>query len=91
MKAKELPVFMNILSLLNILSGLRLLMILTDNLRTRPGSPHIMAYVSLLVWLRLLAHLPLGSHKQAYGYENEYIAGAIAAAGGPPLRHKCSN
>lgn len=85
MKTKKLPVFMNIVALLNILSGVRLMMILTKNFAdtgwfTRPDGMSIsIGMVAALgaFSIGFFISRPTAARMNA-------IAAAISAAGGPP-------
>lgn len=85
MKTKKLPIFMNIVALLNILSGLRLLMILTDNFKnTAWFGTHYGMCISIGMVAALGAFTIGFTISRPTAMKMNAIGAAISAAGGPP-------
>ncbi len=85
MKTKKLPLFMNIVSLLNILSGLRLIMILTDSFRSTGWfATHYGISISIGMVAALGAFTISFTVSRPTANKMNSIGAAIAAAGGPP-------
>ncbi len=84
-KTRKLPVFMNVIALLNILTGLRLLMILTDNFKnTAWFATHYGMYISIGMVAALGAFAIGFAVSRPTANKVNGIVSAIAAAGGPP-------
>lgn len=85
LKTKKLPVFMNIVALLNILSGLRLLDILTDHFRNTAwfGTHYGMA-ISIGMVAAIGAFCIGFFVSRPTAAKMNALAAVIASAGGPP-------
>lgn len=91
MKTKKLPVFMNVMSFLNILTGFRLLMIMTSNFKnTEWFSTHYGMCISIgmvaalgAFTIGLMVSRPTANKINALG-------AAIGAAGGPPSQEQAA-
>ncbi len=84
-KTRKLPVFMNVVSSLNIITGLRLLMILTDNFK---NSAWFSTHYGICISIGMVAALGAFSigffSSRPTTNKVNAIAASIAAAGGPP-------
>lgn len=84
-KTRKLPVFMNVVSSLNIITGLRLLMILTDNFK---NSAWFSTHYGICISIGMVAALGAFSigffSSRPTANKVNAIAASIASAGGPP-------
>jgi hypothetical protein len=84
MKTRKLPVFMNIVALLNILSGLRLMQVISGNFSGAWFRTHFGISISIGM-VAALGAFSIGFFvSRPTAAKMNAIGGAITAAGGPP-------